>query len=216
MQITIKTEVFKKFHPKLRIAFIQIDNFNNKKLKQSQKLLQETAQLIQLTFNKETVKNHHLISPWKVAKEEGGKKPKHYHTSVEQLIHKTLKNKKIATKNTLTNLVNYLSLKYIIPMNIDDLNKIKGNLAFSAPNKENLNYSDKEKKLGTKIGYWKNPKTNLKNSSTSALIHIETIPPVTPKELNEIVKETEKLIKEFCGGEIKTFILSKKNNTKKI
>ncbi len=63
MKITINKEVFKKFHPKFKVAFILLkDMDNSSKIQDSYHLLKEAEQLIRLTFNKDIVKNHHLIS----------------------------------------------------------------------------------------------------------------------------------------------------------
>jgi DNA/RNA-binding domain of Phe-tRNA-synthetase-like protein len=224
MKITVKKKVFKKFS-NLKIAFLSVQNIdNNKKLKESIHLLNEVEHLIHLTFNKDTIKNHNLISPWAVAQEEFGKKAKHYHTSVERLLKKVLAKKSIATKNVLTNLMRYIALKHIIPFGIDNHDKIHGNLTFDLSSgkekvsilkklkKNALYYQDEKNVLGTKLDFWKSKKTILNNKSKSALIHFEVLPPITQKKLNEITKETVNLIKTFCGGGVKIYFLNEKAN----
>ena len=73
MKISINKKVFSRFHSKFKVAFILVKNIdNNSKLRESLHLLEEAEQLIRLSFNKETVKNHHLMAPWSVAQEEFG------------------------------------------------------------------------------------------------------------------------------------------------
>ena len=92
MNISIKKGVFSKFNPKLKIVFILAENVDNvTKVKEAKHLLKEVENLISLTFHKDNVKNHNLISPWKVAQEAFGKEARHYNTSVERLIKKIMK-----------------------------------------------------------------------------------------------------------------------------
>ncbi|MBU1974707.1 MAG: hypothetical protein KKH52_04915 [Nanoarchaeota archaeon] len=229
MKIEIKKEVFRKFNQKLRVAFILVEGIDNKtKLKESKHLLQEAEHLTHLTFHKRTIKNHDLISPWEVAKAGFGKKARHYHTSVERLLKKILKRKSVAGKDVVTNLVRYLAVKHIIPLGVDDYDRIKGGLTFSlAKGRERIGklsrvkrgdliYRDEKNILGTKLDFWKSKKTVLNNNSNSALIHIEALPPITNKELNELVKEVKDLISSFCGGKVKSFVLSERKNAIKV
>lgn len=228
MDIHIKKEVFHRY-PNLKIAFIAVTDIDNRtKLKESKHLLNEAEKLVRLTFNKETVKSHHLISPWKVIRQEFGSKARHYNTSVERLLEKVLSGKSVAAKDTLTNLVQYLALKNVVPFAVDDLKKINKEFTFSIVTgkekkkllpdlTEGIFYChDSKTVLGTKLDYWKNSKTALTSKSTSALIHLEALPPLTTKKIKEITTEAENLILSFCGGTAETFILDKKTNKKKI
>ena len=221
MKISIKKEVFKKF-PKIKIALILAENIDNKKkLKESIQLLQEVEQLIRLTFNKETIKNHHLIAPWAVAQEEFGKNAQHHHTSVERLLKNVLTGKSVVTKDVVTNLLRYLALKHIVPLGVDDYQKINGDLTFSlSSGKEKIDvlrklkkgaliYGDKKNILGTKLDFWKSKKTVLSKNSKSALIHFDILPPIDKKKLDILVKETKDLITSFCDGKVKVVVLNK-------
>jgi len=225
MNIAVNKSVFSA-NPKLKVAFIIVKGFDNKKkLKEAKHLLSETETVIRLTFNKDSFKTHHLTKPWDVAREEFGKSAKHYHTSVEKLLKDVLKKKKIQTTDTLTNLLRYLALKTIIPFGADDFDKIEGNLIFSAASgkerskvlkklgRGEIYYGDSKDILGAKLDYWKNSKTSLTSKSTNALIHFEALPPITPKKLKEIVQEAAELIGIFCGGKTKVVILSKSKNS---
>jgi len=220
--LTVDKEVFQKFNPKLKVIFLAVSGFDNKrKLAESKHLLTDTMQMIRLTHNKEQLKNHYLIQPWALAQAEFGEKAKHYHTSVERLMKTVLQGKTVFANNTLTNLVYHLSLKYVVPFGLDDADKVVGKITFKVasghekvdalrkllPN--TLYYRDEKKILGTKLDFWKNSKTALTPNSTSTLIHLDVLPPLTNKQAEEIIKELKVLIKTFCGGKISTFILSK-------
>lgn len=228
MQLHIKKKVFQHY-PKLQIAFILLEKIDNRtKLKEAQHLLHEIEQFTCLSFTKATLESHPLITPWKVAQEHFGKLAKHYQTSVQRLLYQVLKKEKITTKDTLTNLINYLALKHIIPLGVDDYQKLTSPLTFTLATgkekvgilhtlrKDALYYHDNNNILGTKLDYWKNNKTKLTKKSTNVLIHLEILPPITAVQRKTIVKELQQLSKTFCGSTSKVLILNQKKNKGKI
>ncbi len=228
MIIRIKKEVFNRY-PELRVAFIILSDIDNKsRFKESKHLIKENEKLIKLTFNRDSIKNHDLIQPWALAQQEFGKKAYHYHTSVEKLIQTVLKRKTVAAKDSLTNLIRSLSLRYIFPFGIDDLSKIEGNIVFDLAKGDerknilnklqvgDLYYKDKNNILGAKLDYWKSNKTRIDSKTNFALVHIGALPPISNKDLNHYLKEIKGLVKVFCGGRIKSVVLSKRKNSFKI
>lgn len=226
MKITITPDVFQKFNKDFRVVFIAVKGINNSdKVEESKHLLKEIQQLVKLTFNKDTVENHSLIQPWLAARQEYGRKARHYHTSTERLIHKVLRGQSIVSGNTLENLVRYLSLKHIMPMSVDDLSKINGDLIITvAKKKERLSalkslhegeiyYRDNSAILGKKLDSWRNRVTMVDAKTTSALIHIESLPPITGKKLQQVTRELQSLVKVFCGGASKIVLLDKDKKT---
>ena len=220
MRITIRKEVFQHFHPQFKLAFVVATSIDTKThLKDSVHLLQEMEKVVRLTFNKETLLNHHLLSPWDVAKQEFGKKARHYHTSVELLLQKVLAKKNIVATDAVRNIVRYLSLKHILPLSADDRHALKGNITFGvAPHREKISdlkkgelyYRDQKGIVGTKLDYWKDPRTVPRSSTTSLLLHIEALPPVTAQKLIEVAAEAERLLTTFCGAKTKIIILDRK------
>ena len=213
MKVTIKPEVFQKLHQKFRVAIILAKDLDNKnRVKETNHLLKEVEKMVLMTFNKDTIRTHDLVAPWTIARQQFGKKTTHYHTSVEQLLKKVLQHQKIEAKDTITAVVRYLSLKHIIPVGVDDPAKLNGDISFEMKNGD-LWYRDAKKMLGKKLDYWKNPRAALKQTSTSALIHFEFLPPISPAKQKEIVKEAKEVVQLFCGGNVKVLILDKKNNS---
>jgi len=229
MKVSIHADVFKKFHPQLKIAFVYLKKINNKAhLHESEHMLHEGEELVRLEFHPDTLKNHELISPWVAAQQEFGREAKHYHTSTEELLHRVLENKSVKVKDTLTNLLSYLSLKYVVPIGVDDVKKIDKEISFDiAKGNEKVGilsvvkrgafyYHDASGVLGTKFDYWKSSRTKIDPKTTSVLIHIEAVPPLGSKELNSLLRELNTLSGSFCGGESKVFILDKNHTSFKI
>ena len=223
MRVTVSADVFRKFPP-LKVVLISVALSDQKThLHQSAHLLQEVEKVIRLTFNRETALNHHLLSPWQVIKQGFGAKAKHYQTSVENLLQSVLNKKGIVEKDTCTNLIHYLSLKHIVPIGMDDVHLIKGNITFAlGTGKEKykpilhqgeLYYHDAAQLLGTNLDYWKNKKTAVSSKTTSALVHLEILPPITDGKLHEILQEASRLFSSFCGAKTNVMVLDRKKRS---
>lgn len=222
MNLSIHKAVFRRF-PSLRVAFLRVDKMDNSsKLGESQQLLRQAEQLARAILHRETRTNRYLISPWAVAQQEFGRKAHHYHTSAERLLQRVLARKNIAKNDVLTNIVYYLALKYILPLEVDDLSKVQGTVRFSlATRKEKrgvlktlspgeLYYRDSKGVLGAKLDYWKSNRCILSKKTSQALVHLEALPPITTKQLNDVVTEAEGLIRSFTGGVTQAAILSRR------
>lgn len=222
MKIKIHKSVFTEY-PKLRVAFLLVTEIDNKtSLKESLDLLNETVDYCKLTFSEDTLENHSLLAAWRLAEESSGKKIKQCQSALEKNLVRVLAGKDISKKNVLENVLNYLSLKNLIPITADDCAEVKGEVHFKvvkgteklkalkALPKGTLIYRDSTKLLGTKFEYWKSPHARLSPETWSALIHLEALAPMTNKRFNEIVRETVDLVKVFTSGEVKKIVLDKK------
>ncbi len=229
MNIEITSDVFSRVHPKLNIVFLHLKNVDNSsKCQEAGHLLHDIDDALRLIFHKETIKNHMLIAPWSVAQQEFGKDAKQYHTSVEHLLKDVLRGKNLLAKNTLTNLVQFISLKYIVPVAVDDCATINGNLHFTTASgkrkigilrslkKGEVYYHDDQNILGAKLDFWKNSKTIPTVKTREALIHLELLPPITTEMQKEIVSELKALVEDFCHAKVNVFVLNQKKRKIKI
>lgn len=228
MNITINKEVFDKLHPKLKVAFIKVKDINNtEKLDEVVLLLKEVEKYVRFTYNKDTLRTHHLVSSWAMMEEKQMSKVKRKHSSLERIFHRILDRREIAVKNVVQNLVYYLSLKNIVPMAVDDYDKLKGNLSIRLAKgterqgikKGTLIYCDNAKEgkvLGSKLDLWKSPRTRVNPKTKNVLVHIEALPPITAKQFNEVVRESVGLLRSFTGGRVKKVVLSKGKNSREI
>src|SRR3989344_2768983 len=227
-RVTIDKKVFQKF-PKLQIALFYVKGIDNSsKASEAKHLLEDVEEWVHLTFHKETMKNHYLLSPWSVAQAEFGKQAQHYHTSVEKLLQEVLKKKKVVANDTLTTLMRYLSLRHLIPSGIDNYDKLVGDVTFNlSKGRERVGllhtikqgvlfYHDTKKVLGLKLDFWHNKKTMLKKDTNAALIHFDVLPPIDKQKLDAMLKYTKEVIQTFCGGRLKYALLKRKKNTVKI
>ena len=229
MKVSIKSDVFKKFNSNLKIAFIFVKQMDNKsKVHESKHLLKEVENLTRLSYHKDTPDSHDFIIPWSIAKMDFGDKAKHYNTSLEKSLKVVLKGRTVGKSDVLTNILNFIALKHMVPYGVDSFQKIEGDITFDVVksgrkkgmlrklHQGDLYYHDRQGILGTKLDSWKNKRTFVTKSSNSALIHFEALPPITKKKLNEVLKETINMIESFCGAKTEVVILDKSKSALEI
>ena len=125
------------------------------------------------------------------------------------------------TKTTITNLVRYVSLKYLVPLAVDDPSKIEGDLQFDVVSgkkrtglfhslkKGDVYYHDTARIIGAKLEYWKSPKTLPAPETKEALIHLDLLPPITKEMERKIVSQLTSLIETFCNGKVSVYTLNR-------
>ena len=229
MKVIISKEILKKF-PKLNVGIVVAKDIDNSGSDNKvHHLLEEVEKLIQMNFVPADLAKHPLISPWRTAYSEFGAKPSKYHNSVEALIKSILKGRLIPRINIIVDLYNYLSLKHLVPMGGDDLSGIKGNIKLKIakgdekftqlgkkkienPEKGEVIYMDDEKVLCRRWNWRECDESKITDKTKDVIIYIEGLFPVKKEKVVEICKELVDLIKSFCSGEAKHYVLNNKNN----
>lgn len=222
IKVAIAKEVFRPF-PGFQVAVIAAKNSDNQRSAQkATHLVHDIEAYVHQTFHPAIIKNHSLLSPWTAAQKAFGKEARHYHTSVERLLHSVLKRKRITAKDTASNLLRYISIRHLLPGGADDADRLRGKVQFALAKgservrlfrklrKGALYYHDQQRILGTKLDYWKNKKTEPDAGSKNILLHLAALPPVDRKKLLSIGKELQEIVRTFCGGTVKLVILDKK------
>jgi lysyl-tRNA synthetase class 2 len=225
MKITIFPQIFIKY-PKLNVGIVIINNLDNAGSDEKIfHLLEEVEEFIRLNFVPGNLAQHPLISPWRAAYSEFGAKPSKYQSSVESLTRKILKTNEILRVNKLVDISNYLSLKYLVPTGVDDIDKIEGNISLTLskgdeifiplnstevqhPDKGEVIYRDDRNVLCRKWNWQGCDKTKISEKTKRAVIYIEGLLPVTKEKVKEICEEAVNLIKLFCNGDAKYHILN--------
>ncbi|MFC1801320.1 hypothetical protein ACFLZB_02560 [Nanoarchaeota archaeon] len=215
MKIEIKDEVFDKFNKKFLVGLIICKGLNNEgDSSEIHHMLKELEEYIKLNFNPITIKTHDLISVWQTAVEGFGK-VKNYKSSVEKMMEMALKNKEIPRENLVGDLCNFISLKYIVPLDQIDLEELSGDLEFGVKGKD-LVLREGGIIISKKFAYTKNKDYEVSKKTKDSLIYLEAIPPLTESRVLKIVEELADLVKTFCKGRIKAGILNSKKKEIKI
>lgn len=227
MKITVEKEVFEAL-PNLKIGVIISKGIDNKtEQKKISKLLMEMEEMIKLDFQPENLAKHELISPWKTAYFEFGEKPEETHSSIEGMLKKIVSGETIKKINKTTDLINYLSLKHMIPMSSHDTKKTSINLKIAVatarekfnsetakkPKKGEIVLKDSLEVLSKNWGLETSLSSRITGDTKELVIFVFGLKPVTEAKLFSACKETCELLRSFCLGQNKYVILNKDNTT---
>lgn len=225
MKLRISPLISKKF-PKLNIGIVIARNIDNTGSdKKIHHLLEEVEELIKLNTVPADLAKHDMISPWRAAYSDFGAKPSKYNCSIEALMKRILKGDDIPRINKIVDIYNYLSLKYLIPIGADDLDKVEGDIALTIsdgaeifiplnsedvenPKQGEVIYKDSRHVLCRRWNWRECNKTKITEDTKNLIIYTEGLPPVTKEKLKEVGKEIIDTIKTFCGGEAEFYILN--------
>ncbi|HLD33260.1 MAG TPA: phenylalanine--tRNA ligase beta subunit-related protein [Candidatus Nanoarchaeia archaeon] len=219
MNITIHPSVFSEFNENFSVGILYCTDIDNSESPVDiHEMLRDIEEYTRLNFTKDTAKTHHLISAWNAAIAHYGEKFHHYHTNVERLMQQVLDGDEIASSTKIIDLINFFSLKYLVPMGALDASKLaspefKVAKTSSSTNEEKfeLILTDKEKILAHQLNYDVDKKVMPHEDTKTALIYIEALPPTSKAQLEKIMDEIAALIRVFCSGKIKKAVINKEN-----
>ena len=80
-----------------------------------------------------SIPDHPRIACWRAAYRLFGAKPKDHPSSIENLVRRAVKGQRLSSINPLVDLYNAISLKHLVPIGGEDLDKVDGDveLAFA-------------------------------------------------------------------------------------
>lgn len=213
--------------PQLKIGLIVCKGINNiGSCDEIINLIREREKEIRANFNKEDLSQNPKIETWRKAYSAFGAKPKKYKCSVENLYRMILDGKEIGHINKLVDIYNYISIKNIIPMGGDDLDKINGDIILKYakgdesfielgseevknPKEGEIVYADDNDILCRRWNHRECDKSKMSENTINAALVIEGLSPFSKEEIDAIIKELSELIKKYCGGETESFFLDK-------
>ncbi len=238
MLFKVFNEMFEQF-PKLNIGIVVARDVNNKGSdKKIAKLFEEVEglleldsvpeQMISVDYIKKHIAKHKLISAWRAAYEDLGYVEK-YHTNIEAMMIKILSGEKVFGKNKLADVMNYISLKKVVPIGGDDLDKVKEDIflglatgeetfidpdtgEYDNPDKNEVIYFDAEGALARRWNWKQTKRTEITEKTKNAIFYVDGIPPITKEKLESILKELADLIMMFCGGKVEYHIVGEKKS----
>jgi DNA/RNA-binding domain of Phe-tRNA-synthetase-like protein len=168
------------------------------------------------------------VAAWRKAYKAFGADPHDYCSSIEALIRRVVKGKSLSSINKIVDLYNFISLKHVIPVGGEDLDKMKGNLVLGfargdesfiplgeteekPPDPGEVIYKDNLGVICRKWNWREGDRTKLTEKTKNAILVIEGLPPTKKEEVCVAIQELTSLIKKYCGGETKTFVLDKES-----
>jgi len=231
MFFTVEPEIFKD-HPDLVIGVLLANNISNVGNKfELADLLRKEEQKISVRIGDKPVIEHPLIASWREAYRRFGSKPSRYYSSIENMVRRNLKGHSITHINTLVDIYNTISLKYLIPVGGEDLDAIEGDLLLTiagdnekpvrllgaleeqVPHPGEIIYRDKKGTVCRRWNWKEAERTKLTIKTRNAFLVTEGIPPVDKLTIEKAIGEMAMLINRFCDGIVKTWIVDRLNSS---
>lgn len=227
MKVKIDHKIFEKFE-EVNIGIVIIKDINNFGiLKEVENKIREQEREIRAKYNTETLPQDPKIDTWRKAYTSFGAKPKEHKSSVENLYRLVLRGDNLRHINNLVDIYNLISLKYMLPVGGEDLDKIQGDILLTfagsseipvlllgdkeprAPNEGEVIYKDDNSAICRRWNWREAERTKLTEETKNCILVIEGLLPVTKEEIENATKELQHLLQKYCGGNITYGILDK-------
>lgn len=126
MKFQVTDEVFAKF-PTACFGVVVADEINAAKLQGVTDMLNDALKNCASKFP-DGVRNHPSIAVWRSTFTNMGLNPNKFLSSVEALSTRVYKAGKLPNINNMVDLINALSLKYVLPMGAHDVGRMQGDI----------------------------------------------------------------------------------------
>jgi DNA/RNA-binding domain of Phe-tRNA-synthetase-like protein len=226
----IHDEVFKKFPGFVRGVILAYDVTNGKSPDELLNLLRIEEESLRKKLPIENVAEHPYLKTWREAFRSMGVKPSEFRPSIEALVRRVLHNDPLPSINTLVDIGNLISLRYLVPAGghaIDCLTQdialrpatgeeefvALGSDVMEHPVPGEIIFAEGNVVL-TRRWVWRQSKHTLTLPETRALeFNIDALPHVSHEDVMKICKEVDELIHQFCGGRTRIEYLSAQTPT---
>ena len=229
MLLKVDSKIFQEY-PKVILGVAVLDGIDNKgNNPEIQNLLREAEQLALQNLGDTPIVEHPHIALWREVYRTFGAKPKKYPSSIENMLRRVAKGDLVRHINKLVDIYNVISLKYLVPVGGEDIDKINGNVLLTFANEKEdpvvllgekeartpyfgeVIYKDDTGTICRRWNWKEADRTKLTEDTENAVIVIEGLPPVDRGEIQTALDDLSSLVKEYCGGKILTSILDKNN-----
>ncbi len=176
----------------------------------------------------EQLTEHPRITTWRAAFRAFGAKPSEHRSSIEAMLRRVLRHQELPSINTLVDIGNVVSLRHLVPTGGHALDSVTEDMilrrATGAEDFVPLGEDQVEHPLPGEIIFaegntvltrrwsWRQANhTLLSEVTTSVEFNVDGLPPVSRSEVEEICKQVEALIHQFCGGTVRCEVLTQES-----
>ena len=227
MNLVIADTIFEDF-PELVLGVVVLHDIDNSQDKaEITGLLRQAEAALAAKFGSTPVIEHPFIATWREAYRKFGAKPKDYPSSVENLTRRVLNGAAMGHINNLVSIYNTISLRHILPVGGEDLDKIVGDVLLTragtdepavfllgekearAPYAGEILYKDENGAICRRWNWKEADRTKLTQETKNAFLVIESLPPVPRETVETAINALADLVKQYCGGMVSTAFLDK-------
>ncbi|MBI4359183.1 MAG: hypothetical protein HY577_01160 [Candidatus Nealsonbacteria bacterium] len=215
-------------YPDVLLGIVVVKNINNSgENSEILEFLRSAESKLSEKIGQIPLAEHPNILAWREAYRKFGAKPKDYPSSIENLVRRVLKGENIRHINKLVDIYNFVSLKYLVPVGGEDVDKISGDIILTfaddgeppvvllgekearPPHKDEVIYKDDNGAICRRWNWKEAERTKMTEATNNAFLIIEALPPTSRVVLEQAANEFVDQIKKFCGGDISWAILDK-------
>ena len=207
------------------VTFRKIDN-TSENAEVMEALRQEEMRVAE-QFRSISISEHPHIAPWREAYRKFGAKPKDHLSSIENLVRRVTKGHQIPHINLLVDLYNTISLRHIVPVGGEDLDKIQGDVFLTvaslgeipvrllgeaeekSPREGEVIYKDDLGAICRRWNWKEADRTKFTKETTKGFLVIEGLLPVHAEAIKSARADLTSLIRKFCGGIVNEGMVSK-------
>jgi DNA/RNA-binding domain of Phe-tRNA-synthetase-like protein len=227
MKLLITDSIFDDF-PELVLGVVILHNIDNSQDRaEISEMLRQAEAALPGKFGNTPVIEHPYIANWREAYRKFGAKPKNYPSSVENLTRRVLNGATIGHINNLVSLYNTISLRHILPVGGEDLDKIVGDVLLTRasnneppvfllgesearpPHAGEIIYKDEAGAICRRWNWKEADRTKLTQETKNAFLVIEALVPVPRAMVETAIRELADFVKQYCGGTVSTAFLDK-------
>jgi DNA/RNA-binding domain of Phe-tRNA-synthetase-like protein len=227
MKLVIVDTIFDDF-PEVVLGVVILHNIDNSQDRpEITGLLRQAEAALPGKFGGVAVIEHPHIAAWREAYRKFGAKPKDYPSSIENLSRRVLNGAAIGHINNLVSIYNTISLRHILPVGGEDLDKIAGDVLLTragddeaaifllgekeprAPRPGEIIYKDEAGAICRRWNWKEADRTKLTQDTRNAFLVIEALSPVRRDTIEMAIDELADLVSQYCGGEVSTAFLDK-------
>ncbi|NWG01396.1 MAG: hypothetical protein HXY44_00905 [Syntrophaceae bacterium] len=225
MFFSVQKELF-DILPDLTIGMVVAKGVDNTRPSEEiEALLDQAVEEVKKNFIGDKAQEHPRIKPWRSAFTKLGISGSKFPSSIESMARRILKGDPFPKINSLVDLYNSVSLRFLVPMGGHDLDTLKGNIYLCFAEgwepftpmgggettlvpKGELVYRDDQEVL-TRNWVWRQCEKDKATEKTKNLfIPIDVLGEVGRERANEIILEISQLIPRYLGGTLFSAILT--------
>jgi DNA/RNA-binding domain of Phe-tRNA-synthetase-like protein len=226
IRYVIASEIFARFPSYLRGCVVATTLKNGTSPEELTLLLRSAEETVRKRLTLEQVTSEPCLNSWREAFRVVGMKPADYRPSVEGLVRRVLHGQELPSINTLVDIGNIISLRYLLPVGghaIDELNEDM-NLRMASGEEEFIPFGSDQTEhpekgeiilaagntVLTRRWIWRQANFTLTLPETKAMVfNLDAMPPIGEAELENIANEMMALIQQYCGGKLVYSVLKK-------
>jgi DNA/RNA-binding domain of Phe-tRNA-synthetase-like protein len=158
---------------------------------------------------------------WRETYRQFGVKKTSFRSSVERLVKKVRQGDELPRVNTLVDIYNLISLRYLMPVGADDVNKVVSPVAYRFARREDtfiplgdpdgandppvageVVYADASHVMCRRWNWYQDARSAITIETTQALLNVEAIEPATGAQVEAATADLADLLAEVCGAAV--------------